>query len=129
MLVVLALMTGRTARADGPPDISEVLKRPAYRSAYEEMLKDRKGLPEWMATADRVADSTTSAGSVRVIDGREVQVFEMCKPDDCGRTGLVVMFSKDGETAKGFLSDDKETFLGDPTPSEKVALRGIIDSN
>ena len=110
-------------------DIADVLKRPNYRAAYETMLSGQKGLPAWMATADAVSDATTSDGSKRVIDGQEQEVFEMCKPDQCEDTGLIVIFSKNGDVAKGLLSDNDDLFFGKPTEEEKNVLLTIKNSD
>ena len=128
ILMALAL-AGVPAVAAEEAEISEILKRPGYRSTFEQMLKGEKNVPQWMATPEALDDATTLSGSKRIIAGEEEEVFELCKSHECDDTGFIVMFSKHGEVAKGLLSDNQDLFLGQPTEEEKKALTALKRSD
>ena len=128
-LVVTLALAGVPAIAAEEDEFSEVLKRPGYRSAFEQMLKGEKNLSQWMATPEALDDATTLSGSKRIIAGEEEEVFELCKSHECDDTGFIVMFSKHGEVAKGLLSDKQDLFLGQPTEEEKKALTALKRSD
>ena len=103
--------------------IAEALQRPNYRAAYEMMIANEKNLPRWMSTADAVARAMSAPSMTRVIDDQEQEVFEMCQPGACDSSGLILIFSRHGDVAKGLLAgDDNDVFFGHPTAAETKAL-------
>ena len=100
--IIIVCLLVLPAWADPDADMGEFMKRPAYRASYESMLAGQTNLPKWMATPDTISDSTTLKITKHVIDGQDLSVLEMCKPDQCENTGLIVMFSVNGDSAKGF---------------------------
>jgi hypothetical protein len=129
VLLLASLTSTLPVLAADELDFSETIKRPNYRASFERMLKGEKDLPSWMATPAALEEATTLSGSRRVIDGEEEDVFELCKSHECDDSGLIVIFAKNGEIAKGLLSDKKDIFFGEPTPAEKKALTTLKRSN
>jgi hypothetical protein len=124
-LLIAAVMLGFPVLAADELDFSDTIKRPAYRASFERMLGGEKGLPLWMATPTALEEATTLSGTKRTVDGDEKEVFVLCKPHECDDSGLFLMFSKNGEAAKGLLSDKHDIFFGEPTPGEKEALLSL----
>ena len=104
--------------------IAEALQRPNYRAAYQMMLAGEKNVPKWIATPEAISIAMSAPSATHVIDDQEQEVFEMCQPGACDTTGLILIFSRHGDVAKGLLAsdDDDDVFFGHPTPAETKAL-------
>lgn len=122
LAIAVLSCSASTVLADPEADIGEFMKRPSYRAAYEAMVTGHEGLPKWMATPQAVSDATTLKITKRLADGQDQSVFDLCKPDECDTTGLILIFSADGKQAKGLLLDKADLFLGQPDDDDRKFL-------
>jgi hypothetical protein len=128
-LLIGQVALSSAAHAESPEIyIWDVLKRPNYVAAYRRMMSGETRVPEWVATTNQLARSvTTTAGTVRVVDGNREEVFSMCKAHECDSTGFVIFFSQYGDVAKSVLRvKEGLRFFGYPTPDERAALRSEL---
>ncbi len=102
-----------TAAAPQNQDLSEMLKQPAYRAAWDKMLRGQK-VP----------------GVLVEIDGVNYQADHVCKPHDCDGNEFEVLFAPDGRQAWGALvtNGKKPRFFGAPNPKQKQALQDQLQS-
>ena len=128
VFLCLATLLPLTAKAQRPSlYIFDVLNRPSYRAAYERMLRNERGLPRWMATAQAATRATTTPGVTRRVEGTNREIFSFCQAHNCAGHTVVVMFTEFGESAKGLLSDDNHvSFFGNPSAAESRTLLSAL---
>lgn len=110
------------ARADDDY-LSDALKKPAYRKAWNAMLAGEKNIPDWLITFGRGGSGVNGPVKPVTVDGRKMQASFVCKPHDCASNQLQILFSLDASSAVAILKvDDRPRYLGAPTPAQRAAL-------
>jgi hypothetical protein len=116
-LAFVLLMTAN-ARPQGSKDIvylSEFLKDPEYRFAYNRMITVAGGLPTWLRRYNASGDGQYEPTRIYKSQGRSYQLSSVCRPrgpSEC----LYVLFSMDrGPVAWGYLvTGGQGTWIGNP---------------
>lgn len=116
--LALALLPIADARSQGSKDIiylSEFLKDPEYRFAYNRMINVAGGLPSWLRRYNASGDGQYEPTRIYKSQGRSYQLSSVCRPrgpEEC----LYVLFSMDrGPIAWGYLvTAGQGTWIGNP---------------
>ena len=123
-IVLATLSISRAALADDPY-LFDLLKEPAYRGAWDAMLKGEKNVPKWIVTFSKTYDGVASPATPIDVAGKSDLITSVCKPHDCGDNQLYVLFAPDGAKAWGMLVEggDQTRWFGGPSDAEQTALR------
>jgi hypothetical protein len=126
LALVLACAPCFDAQAEDP-DLSDALKRPAYKTAWNAMLKGQK-IPGWLTKFARNGDGVTTPSVFVEIDGERYEADHVCKPHDCDTDQFEVLFAPEGKQAWGALvaSGKPPRFFGAPNPKQMQALQGQL---
>lgn len=118
-----------TAAAPQNQDLSEMLKQPTYRAAWDKMLRGQK-VPGWLTAFAKTGNGVVVPPVLIEIDGVNYQADHVCKPHDCDGNEFEVLFAPDGRQAWGALvaNGKKPRFFGAPNPKQKQALQDQLQS-
>jgi hypothetical protein len=84
----------------------DVMKTPAYRHAWIEMLAGAKGLPPWIGQITGKNNYVATPGTTATIGGSSYRLFHACEAHNCGGSQFEVIFTADGNRAFGMLKDE-----------------------
>ena len=125
LFVVGASLVGASfgARAQGQ-NLSETLKQPAHKAAWDKLLKGQK-VPAWLSNFSKTAEGVVIPSVLVEIDGVRYQMDHVCKPHDCSGNEFEVLFAPEGQQAWGALvtKGGKPRFFGAPSPKQRQALQ------
>lgn len=122
LIALLTIGTGSFARAE-EPSLYDLLKEPAYKTAFEQMLGGETVDP-WIKTFVETGNGVTAASTPMTVEGENDIVAWVCKPHDCGDNQLFVLFSPGAAAAWGMLkvAQAEPKWLGAPSAAAKEAL-------
>lgn len=105
-------------------DLSDLMKKPAYRKAYLAMIAGAKDLPFWLDEITGGENYVTAPGDRVTIGGTIYVLFNACQPHECDVNALEVMFSPGGAPAYALLLEDGQPkrWLGNPNAAQQMAL-------
>lgn len=105
------------------PSLYDLLKEPAYRAAWDQMLGG-EAVDPWVTTFVETGNGVTAASTPVTIDGENDLVGWVCKPHDCGDNQLYVLFSPGAAAAWGMLkvAQSEPRWFGGPSDAAKEAL-------
>lgn len=105
------------------PSLYDLLKEPAYRTAFEQMLGGEAVAP-WITTFVETGNGVTAPSTPVTVEGQDDIVAWVCKPHDCGDNQLYVLFSPGAATAWAMLkvAQAEPTWFGAPSAAAKEAL-------
>ena len=107
--------------------LSDALKRPKYRGAWNAMMKGWAAVPTWLVEFSKTNDGVATPGTSAEVGGKTYEFFALCKPHDCAANKFEVMFEKGGARAHAILvTPNARTFFGDPGAAEKEALAKAV---
>jgi hypothetical protein len=117
VLVLVLSSVAAVAEDTKGPVLGDLLKLPAYRSAWVSMLAGAV-LPPWVEEYTKTLDGPATP-SIAVTVGDNIYTLGFtCQPNNCGDNQLYVLFSPNGAKAWGLLLTGKEkTWLGSPDES------------
>jgi inhibitor of lysozyme (Ivy) len=127
-LVTMCVACSPATAAD--PNLSDVIKKPAYARALKSLLDHTDNLPSWTREVLKpkgayVEHDLTYAS----IGGTSYEVFSVCEPHSCGWSALGVMFAPDGAQAWGaLLRQGTTSYLGTPSEAQKNVLKEKLDT-
>ena len=123
MVVLLACAPCFGAHAQDQ-DLSEALKKPAYKAAWNAMLKGQK-VPAWLTEFTKTGDGVVIPSVMVEIDGRLYEADHVCQPHNCAGNEFEVLFAPEGAQAWGALVTNARPprFFGAPNPKQKQALQ------
>jgi hypothetical protein len=122
-LLAFILIAGGAAAAE-ESYLFDVLPKPAYRMAWEKLMKEVQPTPDWLAQFSRNYDGVTGPMKTATIEGKPFELYFVCKPHDCAAKRFEIMFDPTSKRAYGALGGDGAPpfFYGDPTPAMQEAL-------
>ena len=107
--------------------LSDALKRPKYRGAWNAMMKGWAAVPAWLVEFSKSNDGVATPGTSAEVGGKTYEFFALCKPHDCAANKFEVMFEKGGARAHAILvTPNARTYFGDPGAAEKEALAKAV---
>ena len=114
---------GFAAYAQGQ-DLTEALKKPTYKSAWDTMLKGQK-VPGWLTRFAKTGEGVTIPSVAIEIDGVLYEADHVCKPHDCSGNEFEVLFAPEGQQAWGALVANGKSprFFGAPNAKQMRALQ------
>jgi hypothetical protein len=127
LAISVALVNAQLARAQSDPYLTDLLKQPAYRAAWNTMLRSGNA-PAWLKRGG-VEMPATSVG--------KYLAAETCKPHDCPPNDFHVLFAPDGRQAWGLLlsgghpdlngemEGQNKTWFGNPSDDIKSILETL----
>lgn len=120
-IALVGLAAGAIAQEG--PCLFDLLKRPAYKQAWNEMLKGAPA-PQWLSAFGRGGNGVASPSTTVRIDGQSYEVSNVCKPHDCGDNQFYILFTRGGGQAWGLLQEAGKPprFYGNPTAGQRAAL-------
>ena len=119
-IVVLA----STASAGDQPYLFDMLKKPAYRAAWDALLTGEKDVPPWLAKYAKTLNGPSGPGQMVRIRDSDYQLNDVCKTHDCGNNYFIVLFAPSGQRAWGLLriNGDTQRFFGNPDEEKKRVM-------
>lgn len=111
------------AWAQNGPYLFDLLKRPAYRQAWNAALSGADA-PQWLTAFGRGGNGVATPSSTITIEGQTYEVASVCKPHDCGDNQFYALFVRGGAKAWGLLQENGRPprFFGAPSPAQRAAL-------
>ena len=125
---MVALAAPAMALAQASPYLTDVLKKPTYRTAWNQLLASSKPTPSWLTTFTKTSNGVVTPAQPVTIAGQRYEAYSVCKPHDCADNRLEVIFSPGGQQVWGVLIVDagKPRFLGSPDAAITAALNQIL---
>jgi len=116
------------AVADEASFLFDVLQKPAYRGAWEKLMKEVQPTPDWLVQFNKNLDGTAGQITTQTIDGKAYELSFVCKPQDCAAHKFEVLFDSASKKAYGALGgvDNAPGFFGAPAPALQDALAKAI---
>ncbi|WP_187294350.1 Ivy family c-type lysozyme inhibitor [Methylobacterium sp. B1] len=127
----IALAAIALAGAVGPAAAEEIylfhlLHQPAYKRAYNAMLKSSPSVPKWVTAYSRTLNGPSQPSRKIKADGETYLLADVCKVHDCLDHKLHVIFAPGGQRAWGRLYENGSTsWIGSPSPALRKAAEGI----
>lgn len=123
------VLTAGAARAQEGAFLFDVLPKPAYRMAWEKLMKEVQPTPDWLAQFSRNYDGVAGPMKPATIEGKPYELYFVCKPHDCAAKKFEVLFDVPSKRAYGALGGDGDPpfFYGDPTPAMQAALAAALN--
>ncbi len=124
-LAVLFLAAPAAYAADDGPYLFDLLKQPAYLSAWKAMLAG-ESVPSWVSKYAKTFDGPSSPSKTVTVGEEAYTLGWVCKAHDCGDNQLHVLFAPPGKQAWGLLvTGSNQKWLGHPD----AAIQAAITSN
>jgi hypothetical protein len=122
--LLLVTLTAAAASAQEGAYLFDVLPKPAYRNAWEKLMKEVQPTPDWLAQFSRNYDGVAGPMKPATIEGKPYELYFVCKPHDCAAKRFEVMFEAGGKRAYGALGGgaDAPYYYGAPPPALQEAL-------
>ena len=122
-LLAFALIADNAAAQDGPY-LFDVLLKPSYLAGWRKLMKDVQPTPDWLERFVKNFDGVAGPMKPATIDGRNFELFFVCKPHECATRKFEVMFEAASKRAYGALGGDgaPPAFYGAPTPEMQDVL-------
>lgn len=114
-----------SARAEGDPDLGDLLRSADRRRALQRLLEIQpKGtVPAWVEEYLRTSNGVVGGGKRLAVGGATYDFASVCEPHNCGGNTLAVLFAPDESAAWAILEVNGErTYLGDPGLVARSAL-------
>jgi hypothetical protein len=123
LVLLLACAPCLGARAEDQ-DLSEALKKPAYKAAWNAMLKGQT-VPAWLTKFTKNGDGVTIPSVLVEIDGVRYEADHVCKPHDCAGNEFEALFAPEGKQTWGALVTNGKPprFFGAPNAKQMQALQ------
>jgi hypothetical protein len=119
--VLLLAAPAAYAAADGPY-LFDLLKQPAYLSAWKAMLAG-ESVPSWVSKYAKTFDGPSSPSKTVTVGGEAYTLGWVCKAHDCGDNQLHVLFAPAGRQAWGLLvTGSNQKWLGRPDAGIQAAI-------
>jgi hypothetical protein len=127
-LVLAIVFSFGAAAADETVFLFDVLRKPAYRAAWEKLMKEVQPTPDWLMQFNKNFDGAVGQISTRTIDGASYELSFVCKPQDCAAHKFEVLFDSTVKKAYGALGgvDSSPAYYGAPAPALQEALAKAI---
>jgi hypothetical protein len=126
--LIFAIASGSIAIAAGTY-LTDAIKQPAYLRALTKLLNASPRLPPWTRQVLKTSgDYVGVPVAYATIGGTKYELFNTCKPHDCGDNQLEIMFSSGGAQAWGAVRVDggPVSYLGAPSPAQQAALKAPL---
>lgn len=122
-LLALMMCSALPARAANPY-LFDLMKQPAYRKAYVQMMAGAKNLPSWLKQITGKEDYVTAPADNVTIEGTAYLLVNACKAHDCADNTLELLFSPGGAPAYGLLIIDakERRWFGNPNAAQQAVL-------
>jgi hypothetical protein len=131
--LVLALgmfgaVVGTPARAADGEYLFVTLKKPAYRRAWNSLLRGQR-VDSWLSTYAHDYKGPATPSKTVVVGGVHYQANGVCKQHDCGDNQFMVFFAPRGRRAWGLLltRSTQRRFFGSPDAAMRAALLRVIN--
>ena len=113
----------RAGAAEALPYLFEQLKKPAYRSSLDAILRGQR-LPGWIGVFMKTMNGVANPGSAVNVDGQPFELYSVCEPHNCGGNFLYVLYAPGGGQAFGIVTKEGKVIavLGNPNPAQRQAL-------
>ncbi len=121
------LLAPARSGAQTAPYLTEVLKKPAYRTAWTQLLASSKPTPSWLTTFTKTSNGVETPSTPVTVAGQTYEAYSVCKPHDCSDNRLEVIYAPGGQQAWGILivNAGKPRYLGSPDAAMTSALNQI----
>ena len=126
LALTLSAATTQAAEAQSGRFLGNVLYvTPAYQASLRAIIRLEPKLPVWVRNILPQQAFVSLASQKVEVDGQSLEVFDACRPADCPRSQLRLIFTPDGKTAWGLVRDAEfgEIPLGKPSPAMLEILR------
>ena len=116
------------AAADEASFLFDVLRKPAYRAAWEKLMKEVQPTPDWLMQFNKNFDGTAGQIATLTIDGKPYELSFVCKPQECAAHKFEALFDVSTMKAYGALGgvDNSPAFYGAPSPALQDTLAKAI---
>jgi hypothetical protein len=122
VLAVLLLAAPAAYAADDGPYLFDLLKQPAYLSAWKAMLAG-ESVPSWVGKYTKTFDGPSAPSKTVTVGGQDYMLGWVCKAHDCGDNQLHVLFAPAGVRAWGLLvTSSNQKWLGYPDATIQAAI-------
>jgi len=124
---MVIVVTGSVA-AQSLPYLSDTLKVPAYKAAFDALFRGERNLPAWLSAYRKNRNGAENAGRV---EGGSYELYGVCEPHNCSDSRILVLFVPGGSRAWAVLITSLDTagqispnykFLGHPDPQQRSIL-------
>lgn len=121
--ILVASIPAFAAHGEEPRYLYDALKEPAYKAAWNRLLKGEQ-VPAWLTAFGRGGNGVSTPSKSVDIAGEAYELDYVCKPHDCAGNGFAVLFAPGARHAFGGLVDKDRPprFFGAPDPAQKQAL-------
>jgi len=123
LLLALFLLGAAPALAEDAPYLPELMKNPAYRTAWANMIKGEQ-VPLWVNKFGGTFNATGSPVTSVPVAGQPYTLAWICEPHNCGDSQIYVLFAPEARQAWGLLitGGDKRSWLGKPDAAVQAAI-------
>jgi hypothetical protein len=131
-VIAALILTSATPAFADQPYLYDLVKRQPYKNAYASLMEEMSEPPDYAMDVFKPNGNYLAfpAKSVKV-GSWDYTIAMICEPNvTCAEYGAVFLFTSDGNKAWGAIRDgDKpETYLGNPSDSQKQALDQAFDN-
>ena len=129
-LISLWVFVPPTAWAAEPsgPYLSEQLNKSVYNETFNALLKGQDAIEPWLQGYLEDRNGVEYPGERRVVGGKMVELYEVCRPHNCPGNVIYVVFEPGGTRAWALFTKDDGTsrFFGNPDEQMQAALRANV---
>ncbi|MGH6864984.1 MAG: Ivy family c-type lysozyme inhibitor [Methyloceanibacter sp.] len=127
ILLLLGCASALSAEQPPGPSLSDLMKYPAYVTAYKSMLTGET-VPDWVGSYAETLDGPPTPSVEVPVTNETYRMGFTCQPNACGDNQLYVLFTPEATQAWGLLIEGKEhRWLGHPFPNIKSAILSLLE--
>jgi Inhibitor of vertebrate lysozyme (Ivy) len=127
VLVMMCAISSPVIAAD--PNLSDVIKKPAYARTLRSLLDHAGNLPSWTRDVLKPkGDNVEAPATHAAINGTAYEVYFSCESQNCSNSKLALMFASNGTQAWGELFNEGTiSYLGAPSEAQQAVLKKAME--
>src|SRR5437868_2147297 len=99
-VAAMVVVVAGSVAAQSLPYLSDTLKAPAYKAAFDALFRGERNLPAWLLAYRKNRNGAEIPGRV---EGGSYELYGVCEPHNCSDSHILVLFVPEGSRAWAVL--------------------------